>query len=442
MTGVQTCALPIFCTGGIFLLSGVLVLRHVHGHKIKNESGTVYIKKTQDGYGIIRNGKPFYINGAAGYSHFNELTEAGGNTMRIYDTVNLANILDEAYLNNLAVIVDIPIPQYSELYNANANSDDIAVLKNRIKELVKKHKDHPSLLMWNLGNELDFFRNNTFMKTFNEIIKIIKEEDPNHPVSTAIDFVSRKMMANLWFRSRELDVIGFNIFGGIQVIHPFIKYISFIFGKRPYYVSEYGSDGPWNAKYTAWGAPIEPTSVKKAEQIETRYHIITANNYSTLLGSLIFIWGNKFETTQTWFSMFSEDYKVETIKMLESLWKNSSAKPDLIGLDYMLLDSKGAADNIIFSPNELKNAELIFSDAKIDSLKIVWEIYPGFLNIAEGEIKSISDKSIGSFVSFEDKKASFITPEKEGPYRIFAYVFDKDGYFATTNTPFYVLNPK
>jgi hypothetical protein len=412
---------------------------------MKNESGKVYIKKTQNGYEIIRNGKPFYINGAAGYSHFNELKEAGGNTIRIYDTVNLANILDNAYLNNLAVIVDIPIPGYSELYYSNANSDDIAVLKSRIKELVKKHKDHPSLLMWNLGNELNHpfrLRKNSFMKTFNELIEIIKEEDSNHPVSTAINFVSRKMMANLWFRSRKLDVIGINIFGNIQVIHPHIKFISFIFGKRPYYVSEYGSDGWWEARYTAWGAPIEPTSTKKAEQIEKRYHIINANDYSNILGSLIFIWGNKFETTQTWFSMFSEDYKVETVKVLESLWKNSSAKPDLIGVDYMLVDKKGAADNIIFSPNELINAELIFIDTETDSMKIVWEIYSGLLNIAEGEIKSISDKSIDSFVSFEDKKVSFITPENEGPYRIFAYVYDKDGYFATTNTPFYVLNPK
>jgi hypothetical protein len=438
-------ALCIVCAGGISLLSGVLVLRHVHGHKMKNESGTVYIKKTQNGYGIIRNGKPFYINGAAGYSHFNELTEAGGNTIRIYDTVNLASILDEAYLNNLAVIVDIPIPPFSKMYDFYADKENIIVLKQSVKELVKKNKNHPSVLMWNLGNELNHpfqLRKNMLMKTFNELIEIIKEEDPNHPVSTAIDFVSRKMMANLWFRSRKLDVIGFNIFGNVEVIHPYIKFISFIFGKRPYYVSEYGSDGPWEAKYTAWGAPIESTSVKKAEQIETRYHIITSNDYSTILGSLIFIWGNKFETTHTWFSMFSEDYKVEIIRVLESLWKNSSAKPDLIGLEYMLVDSKGAADNIMFSPNELKNAELIFSDTKIDSLKIVWEIYPEFLNIAEGEIKSISDKSIGSFVSFEDKKASFITPEKEGPYRIFAYVYDKDGYFATTNTPFYILNPK
>jgi len=298
--------------------------------------------------------------------------------------------------------------------------------------------------MWNLGNELYHpfrLRKNTFIKTFNELIEIIKEEDPNHPVATAAT-LGRKNLASIRFHSPKLDAVGINTFGMIKDFHPHLNSISFIFGKKPYYFSEFGPDGPWEARYTAWGVSIEPTSTKKAEQIETRYHIISNNMEGSILGSLIFIWGTKMEYTHTWFSLLKGDYKAEQIKVLESLWKNSSAKPDLIGLDYMLVDNKGAADNIIFSPSEFKNAELIFSDAKIDSLKIVWEIYPGFLNIAEGEIKSISDKSIGSFVSFEDKKASFITPEKEGPYRIFAYVFDKDGYFATTNTPFYVLNPK
>jgi len=47
-----------------------------------------------------------------------------------------------------------------------------------------------------------------------------------------------------------------------------------------------------------------------------------------------------------------------------------------------------------------------------------------------------------SLVSIEDNKATFITPTEEGPYRIFAYIYDQNGNFATTNTPFYVLNPK
>ncbi len=437
-------ALWIICAGGISLISGVYLLRNVHGRQMNNESGTVYIKETLNGYEIIRNGKPFKIKGAAAYSHFKELAEAGGNTIRVYDTINIAHILDEAHANNLAVIVDIPIPPFSKMYDSYADKENILVLKQRVKDLVKKYKDHPSLLMWNLGNELYHpfrLRKNSFMKTFNELIEIIKEEDPNHPVSTAAT-LGRKNLASLLFHSPKLDAIGINTFGTIKVYHPHINSISFLFGKKPYYISEFGPNGPWESKKTAWRMPIEQTSTKKAEQIETRYQIISGIDDSPLLGSLIFIWGSKFEGTHTWFSLLKEDYKAETIKVLENLWKNSSAKPDLIGLDYMLLDNKGAADNIVFAPNELKNAELIFADTETDSLKIAWEIYSGLLNIAEGEIKSISDKSIDSFVDFENHKATFITPSVEGPYRIFAYVYDEDGYFATTNTPFYVLKNK
>lgn len=419
------------------------MLRHFHGRKMNSESGTVYIQKTLKGFEIIRNGKPFTINGAAGYSHFGELAEAGGNTIRVYDTINIAHILDVAHANNLAVIVDIPLPRYNKKYNLYLNEDNNKQLKHKIKKFIQKHKDHPSLLMWNLGNELHYpftFRKNTFINTFNELIDIIHNEDPNHIVSTAVVNVSRTQMASIWFHSPKLDAIGFNIFGNIQVIHPHINHISLIFGRKPYYISEFGPDGPWEARYTAWGSPIEHTTTKKAEQTETRYKIVTKNDDSPILGSLIFIWGSKFETTHTWFSLFKEEYKAETIKVLENLWENSSAKPDLIGLDYMLVDKKGAADNIIFAPNEIKNAELIFTDTETDSLKIVWEIYSGFLNIAEEEIKSISDKSIDTFVDFGNHKTSFITPAVEGPYRIFAYVYDKDGYFATANTPFYVLN--
>ncbi|WP_372948106.1 hypothetical protein, partial [Mariniphaga sp.] len=119
----------IICAGGIALVTGVHFLRNVHGRKMNNESGTVYIKETLNGYEIIRNGKPFYINGAAGFSHFKELAETGGNTIRVYDTTNIAHILDVAYANNLAVIVDIPIPPYNKKYNLYLNKDHNKLLK-------------------------------------------------------------------------------------------------------------------------------------------------------------------------------------------------------------------------------------------------------------------------------------------------------------------------
>jgi len=80
---------------GVFLmiLLGSFTLRNHDVYKKIDETRTVYIKKTEKGFQLIRNGKPFYIRGAAGNSHFNELSRIGGNTIRIYDTLDLSNII-------------------------------------------------------------------------------------------------------------------------------------------------------------------------------------------------------------------------------------------------------------------------------------------------------------------------------------------------------------
>ena len=42
--------------------------------------------------------------------------------------------------------------------------------------------------------------------------------------------------------------------------------INFLKKPLPYFISQYGYNGPWEQHKTSWGAPIEPTSSKKAEQ--------------------------------------------------------------------------------------------------------------------------------------------------------------------------------
>lgn len=43
------------------------------------------------------------------------------------------------------------------------------------------------------------------------------------------------------------------------------------------------------------------------------------------------------------------------------------------------------------------------------------------------------------FVEQNTTKVVFRTPLKEGPYRIYVTVYDKNGQFASSNTPFYVV---
>ena len=437
---------------------GLFTLRYYHGKKIIDESKSVHIKQTEKEFQLVRNGKHFYIRGAAGDSHFQELADLGGNTVRLYDTINLQSNLDEAAKYGLAVIVDIPIPAYSG--KNYINEEENKVLKKKIKVLVKKYKNHTALLMWNLGNEInypkvhwkDFLRENLgkkrFISTFNDFIDIIHNEDKNHPVSTTLWNSDFQQHVAFEIFSPEIDLISYNVFGDVNNVKEQINQISFLFGKSPYYISEFGSDGWWwlEAKKTSWDSPIEQTSAKKAEQIKTRYSLIV-NNFENCLGSLLFFWGYKYECTDTWFSLFNDEYKSEIMIELEHLWRKSSDRPNLIGLDYMLVDGKGALDNLIFTPNELKGSELKLESSNIDSLRIRWEIYPDVWYHGWNEEKYNTKKlkppiPLECFLSAEKNKTVFITPGKEGPYRIFAYVYDNHGFFATTNTPFYVLNPK
>ena len=110
---------------GTFIFAGVVMLKVRTGSsEYKNDDNrTVYVKKNENGFQLIRNGKPFYIKGAAGKPHIKELAEAGGNTIRLFNTINLSKHLDEAALYDLNVIVDIPFPKYSKEFNMYDNEE-------------------------------------------------------------------------------------------------------------------------------------------------------------------------------------------------------------------------------------------------------------------------------------------------------------------------------
>lgn len=441
----------------IAVIAIFLYLRYFFEKNISEKGLTVSIEKTDNGFQFIRNGKPFYIKGAAGNAYLKELADAGGNTIRLYDTTNLQINLDQAWKYGLAVILDIPIPPYSK--NSYMDENENMVLKQKVRDLIINYKNHPALLMWNLGNEVnypkiywkDFIKVNNskkrFIKNFNELIDIIKSEDTNHPVSTSKWNIEIAHYASFKIFSPGIDIVSFNVFGDTKNINDKMNQYYFLFGEFPFYVSEFGPDGWWlpESKITPWFSSIEQSSEKKAEQINSRYSLI--ENSQNCFGSLLFYWGNKYESTHTWFSMFKDGFKSEVIMEMEYLWGHSKFKPEFIGLEYMLVEKRGAADNIIFNPGELKNAELKLNVNSIDSIGIKWEIYPDVWFHGWNEEKYNTKKMkppvpMDCQIQSGKNFATFITPDKEGLYRIFAYVYNKNGYFASTNTPFYVLNPK
>lgn len=386
----------------------------------------------------MRNGEPFYIKGAAGSGFLEELKTAGGNTFRVYDTVGLEPILDKALELDLAVVVDIPLDRYRKDFEYTRGYTE--QMKNKIVQTVKRYKDHPALLYWNLGNEIKYpvyYERTSFFDHFNTLLDAVKATDPHHPVSTTFAGTNRGRINNVNIRSPQLDFLSFQTFGGLHELEDRLDDFLLLWN-GPYVVSEWGINGPWETQYTSWKAPIEPTSTKKAEQVLERSGFDVLHNKNSL-GNIFFYWGNKHERTSSWFSTFSETgEKYETFYSLRKYWGSDSLDYEGPRLRYALLENTGAPGDIILSPGQKVQAKVLFEQKPRGNASFHWEVKKEAWADEMEKPEPIEQQ----FTELKSSNAIFRTPLEEGPYRLFYSISDERGNIATTNIPFYILDPE
>ncbi len=431
------------CLVGLFAL---IFYKYAQRPDYKSNEKTVHIVQHSESFTLIRNGQPFEIKGAAGKSNIKTLSEIGGNTLRVYDTTNLKHVLNEAQAFNIAVIIDIPLPRYDKDHFNYSDKNYQKELKLSVNNLVNTHKYHPALLMWNLGNEVEFpfsVFGNEFTHTYNDLVNLIHELDPNHPISTSI--TGRRLnIISLFLNAPKLDLYGFNTFGALYELEDRLKTLGPIKGKFPFYLSEWGSNGPWENGSTSWGVPFEPFSSEKAKQIERNYAFVKSYNEKNSVGSLIFYWGNKQESTHTWFNLFDEDgLKSHQIETLHNLWDSNSFNQKLFNIKSITINNTSIADSLIFNASRIVKARINFNDEKdsliYNKLTFKWELYPESWQYQFWDVQKKPNKIDHFIVEDSSDKIIFKIPEKEGPYRLFVTIYDTDNYFATANLPFYVL---
>lgn len=402
---------------------------------------TVYVAKNEHGYTLMRNSLPYKIKGAAGSAAYIEsLAKAGANTIRVYDTINLKSVLDKALDNNLTVAVDIPLATYQSMYYKSQSARDSAMWN--ITNLVNAHKNHPALLFWMLGNEIqfpsDYFLDQSernFVSFYNSLVKKIHELDPNHPVSSSIASIAKKRIFSLLRKSPDLDFISINIFGQIHQMESQISKLS-PFWDGPFLISEWGPEGPWAHRKTLWNATIEYSDAQKAKEIETIYTKYLNLFPNRNLGDLVFYWGEKQESTHTWFSLLDAKGRISNMAhCVANYFQSPTADLDkLPRIENMFLNTKNSHANIILEPKSLCSAMVEYQP--IDSLKITWEIMVEGWNVVPDQ----AEKKPKSFLLAENSDCiEFKAPQQRGPYRLFVYLYDTNQNFTTANIPFYVL---
>jgi len=386
---------------------------------------------------LLRGGEPYYITGVGGQTEMDRAKSYGANSIRTWGAHEAIAVLDKAHEKGLSVLFGLWVGCERQGFDYD-DSRAVEAQLARFTEVVKEYKDHPAILMWGIGNETDLFYSDfKVWDAINDIAEMVHRVDPNHPTMTVTAGLDVAEVQLIKDRAPAIDVYGINTYGEIIGIDNMLRAYGW---DKPYVITEWGPDGHWEVQKAPWGAPIEQTSTEKAASYKMRYEEGILRDPAMCIGSYVFLWGQKQETTPTWYGLFLEDGR-ETGVMdeLQKGWSGEYPENRSPQIEEYLLNGKTRFDGVYLESGSEATAKVEATDADGDDLTYRWEILPESTDIKVGGDKESKPEPIDMKVEGEPKdgEITFRTPTKEGPYRLFLYIYDGNGNAATANFPFY-----
>ena len=404
------------------------------------DTAKVRIVQSQNGFQLYKDGKPFYIHGAAGDGSLVRLKELGGNSIRLYRYYDIDSLLYVADSLGLSVMVDLDIPPMRMGFDYK-DETKVDSLVEEVKEAIIKWKDHPSVLIWNIGNELNLFYGKEFevWRVINRIADMIHEVDPDHPTSTAIPMVWEDMILARWF-CPELDILNINSFR--FTLKPESVFWTRFYGwQGPYLYGEMGPMGTWQAESNPWNVPMEWGDIRKTAHLAYIYdHWVLPD--PKCLGAYAFFWGQKQERTHTWYSLFSEDgEKTPLVDELSRIWTGNYPTDKSPKVKSVILNEKEEWEVIHLGAGQEYSAQALLDKGARDSVEVEWVIFKeGEYRAKFGGDKEWRPQTFPELiVSRNNNSLTFKAPEEPGDYRLFVYAKDGQNNRSSMNVPFFVV---
>ena len=406
----------------------------LHGQVALAAATPVELREADDGWQLLRGGEPYLIRGAGGDGPLDRLAAAGANSVRTWGVEGAGEILDEAHELGMTVTVGIWLGHERHGFDYRDPTQVEAQLL-RAREAVLEYKDHPALLLWGVGNEMEGFEagdDPVIWAAVNDVAAMIKELDPHHPTMTVTAEVGGGRIEALHKRSPAIDIHGINSYGGAPSVAERLRAGG---GTKPYVITEFGPVGPWEMPKTDWGAPYEQTSTQKADFYRKSYQKAVLDNPGQALGAYAFLWGHKMEGTATWFGMMLNDgAKLGPLDVMTELWSGQAPGSLSPTIEPIVVDTAAQV-----APGAQITASTVVSDPENDDVVVRWVLRPESGEYLTGgdfrpELPDVEDAVVASSAG----KATIRMPDEPGPYRLFAYASDPAGNAATANIPLLV----
>lgn len=406
----------------------------------------VSIVRSGGGFVLMRGGRPLFIRGAgvppgAPLAMLDSVEAHGGNSIRTWGVEpDSRAILDRAQRLGLTVCFGLWLQHESPQFSFR-HPDQFRAELDEVERAVLAFRDHPAVLMWGVGNEVEGFDpaaqdDPAVWKRIQVVAALVKRLDPTRPTLTTLAEIGGGKVGCLNRYCPAIDIVGVNSYRGLPSLPRRYRAAG---GRKPYLVTEFGPPGTWEVDRTPWGAPIEPTSTEKAESYRAGAAAAMGDHPGLCLGACAFLWGAKQELTATWYGMFLKDgSRLAAVDAMEELWRGrpASAPCPRIGS----IRWRGPAR---VPPGAPLSAALSAEAAPgCGPIAVVWSVRSDTTELNLGGAAEAERPELpGVVAAAGPASASLRAPAAPGPYRLFAVVKDGRGGAATANLPFLVEAP-
>lgn len=398
----------------------------------------VTLKQNADGgWQLFRAGKPFYVQGVGTEDDITGMAAAGANSQRIWGVnQDTTKLLDAAHAQGLTVAVGLWLNHERHGMDYE-NFDMVTAQVEKTVASVRKFKNHPAVLVWGLGNEMEIPAsgdNPAVWLQVEHIAKLIKQEDPSHPIMTVVAEIGGRKIEAINKLCPSVDIIGINSYGGGRTLpERLAKFKS----KKPYIVSEFGPGGAWEVGKNNLDTPVERTSTEKAADYRASYEAFKADS-KNCLGSYAFLWGHKMEATATWFGMkLPNGRKLAAVDTMSELWTGrppANRCPEIKSF-------KMEGENLVKDSTTIKFS-IEASDPEGDEIKVDFVLMEDTAKyFTGGDFQETPPVYPENIVQSDKTSALIKMPEHSGLYRIYAYVHDSGNGSAVANIPVRVKGP-
>jgi hypothetical protein len=398
----------------------------------------VEVVRTSDGWQMVRGGKPYFIKGVGGEASKQLLVQYGGNAFRTWGADRLVTELDEAQKLGLTVTAGIWLGHKRQGFDYH-NAQQVKAQFEKAREIVLRYRNHPALLMWAIGNEMEHDEpasDPAVWQAIEDIAAMIKKEDPNHPAMTVVAEIDGEKIPLLHKYCPDIDVVGINSYAGGSTVGERYRKAG---GTKPYVVTEFGPPGQWEMQKKPWGGVTELTSTEKADWYKKTYLGSVLGEQKLCLGSYAFIWGSKREASATWYGMFLADgTKVAAVDTMSELWTGkppSNPCPKINSLKLSDGDGRVVTGATVHA---------LLDAASVDGspITVTWVLHRDQFKY-RAAVESTGE--VGEFpeaiVKATNKEVELKMPPIGGGYRLYAYVRSVHNGSAVANLSLYVDGP-